>query len=288
MKLRELNLPMNTDDPNYIKNRNFDLFIGLYSIDVFLSLANYKGNESVANSWYQEFLEELRADYDWHIQHNRDTTFLFKGKLVTLEALKEKIFKRDKSERVYFPKPIEINDKGKITRLSAKVQLNADGDSREKLAELLYRNLNEAIDLLKTSLNENISPQIPSKTTTLKPTSFMVKNPGVLNDAFQQLVNSKFILASDEENFIDTFFGRTPKKRIEWQGDIGALSYFIKEINGEGIVDVKKQIWNITLKCFSKENGESFTKSQLRYAKKPKGTRKIDNVIDTFKEFNNY
>ena len=215
MKLRELNLPMNTDDPNYIKNRNFDPFIGLYSIDVFLSLANYKGNESVANSWYQEFLEELRADYDWHIQHNRDTTFLFKGKLVTLEALKEKIFKRDKSERVYFPKPIEINDKGKITRLSAKVQLNADGDSREKLAELLYRNLNEAIDLLKTSLNENISPQIPSKTTTLKPTSFMVKNPGVLNDAFQQLVNSKFILASDEENFIDTFFGRTPKKRIE-------------------------------------------------------------------------
>ena len=45
MKLRELNLPMNTDDPNYIKNRNFDLFIGLYSIDVFLSLANYNGNE---------------------------------------------------------------------------------------------------------------------------------------------------------------------------------------------------------------------------------------------------
>ncbi len=87
-------------------------------------------------------------------------------------------------------------------------------------------------------------------------------------------------LALKKENFIDnhTSFENfkaifkehpiDPKNRIKWTGTNKELQWFIKYLAYESkkAVDLDKDIWVITIKCFIRNCGKEFTESQLRNA----------------------
>jgi len=286
MKLRELNLPMNTDNPPSYRSDDFDLFTGLFAPDMFYSFFNFWDSDSGVAKHYDLFIEELYDEYDRHFENNKDITFVFKAKLSKLEFIKEDVFKEDQGKIYYSPKPVDINNKGKAIHLLGKIELDHNGDKQQQYAAILYRYLNAAIDLLKESLTSHRSPTLPKKPVRQKLKGFTAKYPGCLPDAFNQLVSFGYILDNSEsDNFRDTFLEKIPKKKIQWQKGPGSLSYFIKELNGDGIIDIKKEIWTITIECFSDKDGNPFTKEQLRHAKRPTNIKKLDEVINTFKEF---
>jgi len=56
--------------------------------------------------------------------------------------------------------------------------------------------------------------------------------------------------------------------RIKWIGSNKELQWFVKHLvyDVKKVVDLDKDIWLVTMKCFTKKDGEEFTESQLRNA----------------------
>lgn len=92
----------------------------------------------------------------------------------------------------------------------------------------------------------------------------------LLQDVIYGLKKSQFIDESTSfKQFEKIFCGKKIDEPIKWIGDFGDLRSFIKYLNDYGCIeDLKKSIWEVTLKCFVDKNGTPFIKLKLVGAKK--------------------
>jgi hypothetical protein len=114
--------------------------------------------------------------------------------------------------------------------------------------------------------------------------SFNVKDPKILNDAYEQLTNFGFIPEGNKKTFVDIFTGRVTKEPIIWLDSIESLSYFIKGVlRSENILKIKnREHWLVVQKCFKSDDGKIYETKQLRTSHPPADTTNLDKIIQTF------
>jgi hypothetical protein len=136
----------------------------------------------------------------------------------------------------------------------------------------------------------------------IKPTSSKLKKTTETNRSFkykkmksgysnltylkESLINKGFISKNtDLKDFRKAFSGEAIDKPIVWTGNMSELSYFIKQIhhNLKYVVNVKQEIWSITINCFIQENGEQYNRIKLRGQKVPATSKNIDSALNTLK-----
>lgn len=89
--------------------------------------------------------------------------------------------------------------------------------------------------------------------------------------AFKLLKSNIFIHSSTDWNQFKNIFCNkkiAPNKRIKWIGSKVELQWFIKELmyNSKKIMDLKNDIWLITISCFVDEDGNEYIYTQLKNA----------------------
>lgn len=90
-------------------------------------------------------------------------------------------------------------------------------------------------------------------------------------DTWSALKKEKFIdKHTSFENFKSIFKNQSiePLNRIKWTGTNKELQWFVKYLvyGAKKVIDLDKDIWLITMKCFVRNNETEFTESQLRNA----------------------
>ncbi len=129
---------------------------------------------------------------------------------------------------------------------------------------------------------ENISVKTKERKLTTSYSTLLLKNvqknPLYLKnnivdfmDIWSTLKREKFIHQQTSfENFKAIFKEHPidPKNRIKWTGTNKELQWFIKYLvyDSKKVVDLDKDIWVVTTKCFVRNNETEFTESQLRNA----------------------
>ncbi|TGV04816.1 hypothetical protein [Flavivirga rizhaonensis] len=99
-------------------------------------------------------------------------------------------------------------------------------------------------------------------------------------EAFNKLKKEKFISGNTSlDNFKEIFRSKeiSKNKRIVWIGTNKELQWFMKYLvrDSKKVVDLKKDIWLVTIRCFVKSENKEFTVEQLRDAKGKATHRKL-------------
>lgn len=228
---------------------------------------------------YAEIINGSFGDFQtwcWEIYvsmiDNKDKTYyFFKDALIRYQSLKNKIF-FEKENQIY--------------HIRVAQHISKEGDRIQQIAKINYDNINKAINVLEDYLRKEPKPLNVKREPKPKIHGFNVKNQECIKDAYNQLLKLE-IIAKDASyfDFEKAFLGQTPTKKIIWLRGPGLLKYLIKSINGKGIRDEKKSIWETTINCFQDKNKSKFESMQLRHGKVPKNIDDIKIVIDTFNEY---
>lgn len=217
---------------------------------------------------FMDFLKGCYNMYTSLTNKSEDTLHYFKNIHLTYNSLKNKLFKEYNNNIVHY--------------YTGKV-ISEYGDDIQKITAMHHFYINQFIYALeKIYIIRSSDDQIPNSSTS----GFKVKNPGCLNDAYNQLINLQII----EKNITCSEFRRifsdwNPAKKITWLQGPMLLYYFIHEINGVGIFKDNK-VWNTTIKCFQNKGGGKFKKSSLKGGKYPKDAKKIEDITYVIQTIN--
>jgi len=252
------------------ENAYYTALMGLFDQELFwdfvysLSVKDYTYH---IGCFYNKFLDGCLENQRKYLHDDKESFLYFNNVLKKFKTLKEKLF---------------VEDDNKIYHSLSKKEISEMGDKVQQITSMHYFYINQIISDLEEFAN---TKKLDKSETTYKVSGFNVKNQDCLDDAYNQLIEFK-IIAKDVliHDFKTAFQGRIPENKIRWLQGPGLLSFFIKEINGIGILDTKKHIWDSTIACFVDKAGTPFEKTQLRHGKIPKNRDDIKKVIYTFNE----
>lgn len=91
-----------------------------------------------------------------------------------------------------------------------------------------------------------------------------ISNKNFITKIRKPLIENHFISNIDEEKLIKYFNEEIPSlKKIKWLGRSYLLSYFIRELIKNKIIDEENDFWTATVNVFEKENGEPFKRQTI-------------------------
>jgi len=135
--------------------------------------------------------------------------------------------------------------------------------------------------------NFNLKDTKPVNKTTNNNLSFTYKyynsQLSQITDLMSALKKHNLIVQETElTDFRAIFKGEGVAVKIVWKGSLGALSYFVKNLNSSGdkITDLNQEIWAVTIKCFKMEDGRELKANKLRTQQIPANAHIIEKCIN--------
>jgi hypothetical protein len=132
---------------------------------------------------------------------------------------------------------------------------------------------------LTKPIKENLSLQVKSFT-------YKKLNRGLSN--LTDLMNSlkdKELIAIDTKlaDFRNIFSGISIDTQVVWTGNTSELSYFVKQLHNDLklVENLSQKQWIVTIHCFIDVNQKLFQRDQLKQAKPPATSGKIDLALKT-------
>ncbi len=263
---------MNISSPDTNEDWHFIAFLELLNEQLFWNLINYENKESLFYDSFFDFLNELSTSYHRYLSEEKDTKFLLKEKHALFELLLKKLFRIEKDKVIHLP---------------SKVIIDQNGNAKQKTAELQYRYLIKAIDVLAFSLNKDNPPEVDGDAPNRqKFNGFLIRNTGCIKDVFQQLIKFQLIANNtDYDTFEKAFLGMIPKTKIVWEGKKSELYYFISQIFARDYVrNGEKSKWDIALNTFMIKGEPEYKKANLKSQDTPKDLEKLETILRTFSE----
>ena len=104
----------------------------------------------------------------------------------------------------------------------------------------------------------------------------------LLTDMLDSLKKHKFVSDdTDIKEFRKIFNNSKPDQQIQWLGYISDLKYFVKLLNSDFklIVDLKKEIWEVTSKLFVDKNNNPFDCKKFRKLQTPARAELIEKIV---------
>ncbi|WP_027393526.1 hypothetical protein [Aquimarina latercula] len=164
----------------------------------------------------------------------------------------------------------------------------------KKVSKMVKNYLNTNLVSIKHTFQNNKprKPKTNYQTLILKgyqnDTSFIKNNIVYFVDILYTLKKENFIHKKTSFESFKNIFKDQPiesSDRIKWTGTIKELQWFVKYLvyDSKKVVDLDKDIWLVTMRCFVNKTGEEFTESQLRNASGNNITRKrlLESILVT-------
>ncbi|MCK8479759.1 hypothetical protein MUY34_03955 [Flavihalobacter algicola] len=176
----------------------------------------------------------------------------------------KKNFKNDAKEFISFLKFGILKDQ---SHLLNKVEVDTLGDwinSHENQRQVS----NKTERKMKGEINSFLLKSLESNPDYFK----RVQNRELFYKVYSKLKEGKFIASNTPfDDFIAIFSNKkiSKRNRIIWKGRYVELQWFVKYLvyHLKKVVDLKNDIWNITVKCFVNKEGKEFYNKQLSDAK---------------------
>ena len=208
---------------------------------------------------------EARRNQEEYIGLGKESTRFFYDLSRKLETLSRSIFDITNDRILYKP-------------------LNILLDGRDAIEKVYLSHIYNAILEIKDCFESYLPIPAAEYTFQVSLSRFVLTvDKSVLNDAYNQLVNFRFIPKNtDKRNFVHIFTGGIVKKPILWLGGYNSLAYFIRAlIDKKALFPLKNKHWKEAQKFFITEEGRITDTDSFRNSDPPEDTTNLDQIIDT-------